>query len=75
MTIREAPQESRGRVLRLGPKRLKLEKETTLMEVRWTRVASSEGTFVKRGDRTSKYVGHGLVVHLVAAVEDVARQA
>ena len=38
MTIREAPRESRGRVLRLGPNGLKLDKETTLMEVRWTRV-------------------------------------
>ena len=34
MTIREAPRESRGRVLRLGPNGPKVEKETTLMDVR-----------------------------------------
>ena len=40
MTIREAPRESRGRVLRRGPNGLKLDKETTLVDVRWPRVAS-----------------------------------
>ena len=36
----------------IGPNGLNIEKETTLMEVRWPRVASSEGTDVGRRERT-----------------------